>query len=118
MKGDQKAVAARAEKSVGVEVSQHKYYSVAHLLHLSGSTQVQMAEKDPRNAVVDLSAKQTPCLPPVARGGRGVTALLGTKHASVMTTTALHVCEPRTRTNTPNQKLTVDNTFRVTIKPP
>ncbi len=79
--------------------------------------QVQMAEKDPRNAVVDLSATQTPCLPPVVRGGQGVTVLLGTKRAFVMITMALHDCEPRTRTNTPSQKLTMDNSFRVTIKP-
>jgi hypothetical protein len=67
--------------------------------------QVRIAEKDPRNVVVDLSAKQIPCLPPVARGGRGVTAPLGTKRASVTITTALHVCEPRTQTITPNQNL-------------
>lgn len=95
---------AKAEKSVGVEAS-HKYYSVAYPQLRSGSMQVQMAEKDPHNAVVDLSAKQIPCLLPVVRGGRGVTMLLGTKRASVMITTALQVCEPRTQTNTPNENL-------------
>jgi hypothetical protein len=57
-----------------------------------------MAEKDPRNVVVGLSAEQTPFLPPVVRGDRGVTVLLGTKHAFVMITTVLHVCEPHTGT--------------------
>jgi hypothetical protein len=98
VKGAQKAVVAKAEKSVGVEASRHQHHSVAYLRQLSGSMQVQMAEKDPRNVVGGLSAEQTPCLPPVVRGDRGVTELLGTKRAFVMITTVLHVCEPRTGT--------------------
>lgn len=88
MKGAQKAVVAKVEKSVGVVASRHQHHSVAYLRQLSGLMQVQMAEKDPRNVVVSLSAEQTPCLPPVVRGDRGVTVLLGTKRAFVMITTA------------------------------
>jgi hypothetical protein len=79
---------------------------------------VQTAEKDPRNAVVDLSAEQTPCPLPVVQGGRGATAPLGTKRACVTITTALHAYESCTRTSALNRQLTVDDAFRVTIEPP
>jgi hypothetical protein len=55
--------------------------------------QVQMAVKDPRNAVVDLSAKQTLCLVRIGRAGQGAIALLGTKRACVMITKVLCSCE-------------------------
>jgi hypothetical protein len=82
---------------VGVEASQH-HYSVAYLQQLFGSMQVRKVEKDPRNVVAGLSAEQTPRLPPVVRGDRGVIVLHDTKRAFVMITKVLHVCESPTGT--------------------
>jgi len=94
---DQKVSVVTTKKSDEVEASRRRYCSVVALLGLAGSMQVRMAARDPRSAVVDLSAKQTPCLLHVGREGREATTLLGTKRACVMITRVLYVCEPHIR---------------------